>query len=294
MGIHGKRVLITGAGRGIGAATARRLAAEGARVALVDIERDRVEACAAELGPEHLGLVADVTDSVALDKAVGTAVERFGGLDVVVANAGIASWQTADKTDIDAFSRTVDINLTGVFRTVRAALPQLIESKGYVLVVASLASMLPIPGGSSYGASKAGAEAFASALRLEMHRYGVAVGSSHMSIVKTDLVGDLATASGSVDWLVNGPVSHLVGARTADQCADAFVRGIARRSRRIYVPRAGIALHWLRPVLNSTVVDIALTTVGRPLLDRIFGAVEVTGHSMPERNRAHVPGQRRT
>jgi NAD(P)-dependent dehydrogenase (short-subunit alcohol dehydrogenase family) len=277
------RVLITGAGRGIGAATAAKLAAAGARVALVDVEPDRVAGVADALGPAHLALVADVTDSAALDAAVAAAVARFGGLDVVVANAGIASWQTAERTDIEAFARTVDVNLTGVFRTVRAALPHILDSRGYVLVVASLASILPVPGGSAYGASKAGVEAFANALRLEVRRRGVAVGSCHMSVIRTDLVGDLAAESSTVDRLLNGPASRLVGARTAEQCADAFVDGIRHRARRVYVPRVGALLHWLRPLINSAAVDALLATAGRPLLDGLFDAVAATGRSAPDR-----------
>lgn len=281
--LTGKRVLITGAGRGIGAATAAKLAAEGARVALLDRE-DRVRQVAADLGAGHLGLVADVTDSAALDKAVAEVLAEFGGLDVVVANAGIASWQTADRTDIDAFARTVDINLTGVFRTVRAALPAILESRGYVLVVASLASLIPLPGGSAYGASKAGVEAFANALRLELRGRGVAVGSTHMSIIRTDLVGDVADEMPLVERLVNGPASRLLGARTAEECADAFVRGIRRRARRVYVPEAGALLHWLRPVINSAAADLLLATAGRGVLDRMFGALGELGTSTAERN----------
>lgn len=282
MGLTGKRVLITGGGRGIGAATARRLAEAGARVALLDIEAERVTRTAAELGPGHLGLTADVTDTASLDAAVRAVVAEFGGLDVVVANAGIATWRTVPATDIDAWVRTVDVNLTGVFRTVRAAIGHLIASKGYVLVVSSLASIVPMPGGSAYGASKSGVEGFANALRLEMHPQGVAVGSAHMTVITTDLVDDLTSSSSALKTLVR--ILGRAGAtRTADQCAALFVRGIRKRARRVYVPRGTGVLQWLRPLLYSSLADRLIARAGRSQLRRGLTVIDGLGTSASER-----------
>ncbi|MCV7260426.1 SDR family oxidoreductase [Mycobacterium shimoidei] len=282
MQLNGKRILITGAGRGIGAATARRLAEAGASVALVDIEQDRVARTAAALGPGHLGLAADVTDTSSLDAAVRATVDAFGGLDVVVANAGIASWQTVPTTDIDAWVRTVDVNLTGVFRTVRAAIPYVIDSKGYILVVSSLASIVPIPGGSAYGASKSGVEGFANALRLEMHPHGVTVGSAHMSVINTDLVSDLTKDSAALKSLKT-IIARAGATRTADECAALFVRGIEKRSRRIYVPRGTAVLQWLRPLMYSSPLDRLIARVGRSRLSRGMSVIDGLGTSAPER-----------
>src|SRR4029079_9997212 len=118
----------------------------------------------------------DVCDLSAMEDAVAQGVARFGGLDVVVANAGIASYGSVLEVDPTTFRRVIDINVNGVFHTVRAALPSLIERRGYVLVVSSLAAFAASPGLVAYHASKAGAEHFANALRPEVAYLGVDVG----------------------------------------------------------------------------------------------------------------------
>src|SRR5690349_21947630 len=115
--MHGKVVLITGAARGIGAAAARACAARGATLSLVGLERDELEALASELGPQAAAFEADVTDWGALGAAVEETVHRFGGIDAVVANAGIASGGPIAQADIEAFERTIEVNLLGVWRT---------------------------------------------------------------------------------------------------------------------------------------------------------------------------------
>src|SRR5438876_11254670 len=188
MSVAGKSALITGAARGIGEAVARELVARGARVSLVGLEPERLEALAAELGDGHAWFEADITDPDSLDAAVAGTVEALGGIDVLVANAGIASFGTVATMDPEAFARTIEINLVGQFRTVRAALPEVRRRRGYILVVASLSSMAPLPGMSAYTASKAGVEAFANALRMEVAFEGVDVGTAHPSFVDTDMV----------------------------------------------------------------------------------------------------------
>src|SRR3954465_11488573 len=144
--LKGQVVLITGGARGIGAETARRLVARGAKVVLVDLDREPLDALAAELGPSATSAIADVCSLEQMEAAVAHAVQTFGGLDVVMANAGIASYGSVLAVDPATFRHVVDVNLNGVFHTVRAALPALIERKGYVLVVSSLAAYPPPPG----------------------------------------------------------------------------------------------------------------------------------------------------
>ena len=143
---------------------------------------------AAQCGSNAAWFECDVTDSEALGAAVEGAVERFGGIDVVMANAGIAPVGMVRSTDPDAFERTIEINLIGVWRTVRACLPQVIERRGYVLVIASLAAAMHAPGMAAYSASKAGAEAFANSLRVEVKHLGVDVGVGYFSFIDTDMV----------------------------------------------------------------------------------------------------------
>src|SRR5262245_51688579 len=186
--LRGRTVLITGAARGIGAESARRLASRGANVALVGLEPDELQRVAEQCGSSAAWFEADVTEWSALESAVEGAVERFGGIDAVVANAGIAPIGMVRSTDPAAFERTIEINLLGVWRTVRACLPQVIEHQGYVLVIASLAAVLHGPGMAAYSASKAGAEAFADSLRVEVKHLGVDVGVGYFYFIDTDLV----------------------------------------------------------------------------------------------------------
>src|ERR671916_484467 len=185
--VKGKTVLITGAARGIGAESARRAAAEGANVALLGLEPDELQRVADQCGPNAAAFECDVTDWDALAGAVDAAVQRFGGLDIVMANAGIAPAGMTRSIDPRAWERTVEVNLFGVWRTVRTCLPHVIERRGYVLVVASLAAALHAPGMASYAASKAGAEAFANSLRAEVKHLDVDVGVGYFGFIDTDM-----------------------------------------------------------------------------------------------------------
>src|SRR5262245_58638041 len=136
----GKVVFITGPARGIGAETARQLAARGARLALVGLEPERLATLAGELGAGHTGVECDGTDQAALDRAAAAARRTFGAIDVVVANAGIASIGTVASTPIAALVRVIDVNLTGVLRTVHATLPDVAARRGYIAIVSSAAA----------------------------------------------------------------------------------------------------------------------------------------------------------
>lgn len=189
--LRGKTVLITGAARGIGAETAHLLLSQGAKLVLTDLDEQPLAKLAAELGSDDVLTVAcDVCDLPAMEDAVAQGVARFGGIDMVMANAGIASYGSVLAVDPATFKRVIDINLVGVFHTVRAALPSLIERDGYILVVSSLAAFGAMPGMAPYSASKAGVEHFANALRLEVKHQGVGVGVAHMSWIDTPLTRD--------------------------------------------------------------------------------------------------------
>lgn len=293
MQLAGKRVLITGAARGIGAATARELAARGARLALVGLEREALAALAAELGgpalgrfqsgERHVWAEADVTDSAALQTAVAHAVAALGGLDVVVANAGIASFGPIRSIDPEAFAKTVDVNLTGVFRTVHATLPYLIDSGGYVLVVSSLAALVPMVGSAAYGASKAGVEAFTDTLRLEVAPLGVTVGCAHMSWIDTDMVRDaerdlptFREMRQRLPWPLNSTTS------VAD-CAAAFRQAIERGSRRVNVPGVVGLFHWIRPLVHSPLVDALIVRGSVVAFGRLEAEIRALGRSMSQR-----------
>jgi NAD(P)-dependent dehydrogenase (short-subunit alcohol dehydrogenase family) len=234
--VAGKRILITGAARGIGADAAQRLAARGARLALVGLEPDELARVAKRCGPEAIWAEADVTDWDALARAVDQAVERFGGLDVVVANAGIAAGGAIRTVDPWAFERVIEVNLLGVWRTVRTCLPHIIESRGYVLNVGSIASMMPMPGSASYGMAKAGLESFSRALHVEVAHHGVSVGVAYFSWLASDLVRSAdehpgyAALRSRLRWPAGKTYPVSLG-------AEAIVRGIENRSRIVVAPR---------------------------------------------------------
>jgi NAD(P)-dependent dehydrogenase (short-subunit alcohol dehydrogenase family) len=253
-------VLITGAARGIGLEVARRLVARGGQVALLGLEPELLEARAAELGPRAWWHEADVADSAALQAAVDAAVERFGALDAVVANAGVAPNGPIATIDPATFERTIEVNLLGVWRTVRACLPYVIERRGYVLPIASLAAALHLPLMAAYSASKAGVEAFADSLRVEVAHTGTRVGCAYFGFIDTDMVrrGMDRPSGRTARERLRGPLAPApVGA-----AAGAVVRGIERRSRYVVAPR------WVLPLLFAR-------TLIQPLTERQAGGDEL-------------------
>ena len=233
--VRGKTVLITGAARGIGAETARRLAARGAKLSLVGLEPELLEQVAAECG-DAAWFEADVTDRDALQAAVDGTVERFGGIDVVMANAGIGAGGTVRTMDAEAWERVIEVNLLGVFRTVRACLPHVIERRGYVLPVASVAAAVHTPGMSAYAASKAAVEAFGNSMRGELAHRGVGVGVAYFSWIDTEMVrgADESPAAKFMRAKLRGPAAKTY---PVSEAGEAVAAGIEQRARRIIVPR---------------------------------------------------------
>lgn len=282
-----KVVLITGGARGIGAEVAKALAARGAKVVITDLDKAALDETAAVIGSNALGVVADVCDLAAMQEAADATVAHFGRIDVVVANAGIASYGSVMGTDPAAFKRVMDINVLGVFHTARATLPALVESKGYFLVVSSLAAFAAAPGLAAYNASKAGAEHFANVLRLETAHQGVTVGCAHMSWIDTPLVQDAKKdLSAFQDMLAKMPFP--LGVTTSvDACVKAFIKGIEKRQRHVYCPGwvRGIGLN--RNVVNSAAGNLAILKFVPELLPRMDAEVAALGRSTSARNIAN-------
>ncbi|MET8231817.1 SDR family oxidoreductase [Micromonospora sp. NPDC005298] len=282
-----RTMFITGAARGIGAELARAAVARGARVALAGLEGDRLRQLAADLDAHWYE--CDVTDQAALDAAVASTVDRFGGIDVVVANAGIANLGTVAVGPVDALVRTVEVNLCGVIRTVSAALPHVTAARGHVLVVSSAAAFTAMPGMAAYCASKAGVEQFANVLRLETRAAGVTVGTAHPIWIDTDLVRDIRADLASFNATLRRlpwPLSTVV---PVEQCVDALLRGIERRRRKVYVPRSLALVQALRPVVLSGMSDALITRFGgRTMVGQMEDEVRQLGRSF---GRSSVEGR---
>jgi NAD(P)-dependent dehydrogenase (short-subunit alcohol dehydrogenase family) len=239
-GMQGKVVAVTGAARGLGASLARQLAERGARVALLGLEPAELDAVSASC-PGSRWWEVDVTNSAALNDVAQELAEHFGRLDALVINAGVACGGPFLHADAAAFDRTIEINLLGSVRTLRAFLPALVASKGYALQIASLAALAPAPMMAAYCASKSGVEAFAETVRTEVAWHGVDIGIAYLSWTDTDMVRgadehpDMREARASLPGVLGKtyPVEPTV---------HALCDGIERRAAHVYGQR------WVRNV----------------------------------------------
>lgn len=231
-------IAITGATGGLGRAAAKALRDKGAKLALLDLNMDSLNAMAASLGGAEVavGWVADVRSLDSLESALNEAARHFGGIDVVVAGAGVSSVVALEHSDLAAFERTIDINLNGVARTFRAALSHVKARRGYLLAISSMAAFVHSPLNTAYTASKAGVWAMCDSLRLELLQYGVGVGSFHPTFFQTPMM----------DEVIDGPCSTLVWSNheglwkfvALERVIVALVDCIERRHDMVTVPRS--------------------------------------------------------
>ena len=252
-GLGGRRVLITGAARGIGAATARRLHERGARVALAGIEPDLLAEVAAGCGDAPWA-ECDVTDREQVEAAVESLVERLGELDVVVANAGVAAQLPLVGGDPAVFERTLAVNTFGVYYTLRAAGPHISHPRGYALAVSSLAAAVHPPLLGAYSASKAATEAIGNTLRSELRHTGAKVGVAYFAELDTDMTSRGFGTEAAARLTSGGRLSRVAPLSAG---IDAIERGIERRSRRVFAPG------WVGPLLPmrmavQRVVEVAV------------------------------------
>jgi NAD(P)-dependent dehydrogenase (short-subunit alcohol dehydrogenase family) len=254
--LNGKVALVTGAARGIGFETARQMHMRGASVAVLDLDATEAREAAERIGPRAIGLAGDVTDQNAMMQTVATVVETFGGLDVAVANAGIAQKNFASVRAIsgEEWERVLEVDLLGVWRTVRAALPQIVERQGQMVVVSSVYAFANGLGNTPYAVAKAGVEQLGRALRVELAPHGASASVAYFGWVDTKLVQDAFAQEDSHRVRELSP-EWLLKRITPDEAAAGLIRGIEERAPRIFVPR------WWRYVS-------ALRGIVNPLLDR--------------------------
>jgi NAD(P)-dependent dehydrogenase (short-subunit alcohol dehydrogenase family) len=240
--LPGLRILITGAARGIGAATAKRLHDRGSKVVLAGIEPELLAEVASDCG-DSLAVTCDVRDREQVQAAVDAAVNHLGGLDVVIANAGVASLMPVVGGDPATFERTIDVNLKGVYYTFAAAAPHISHERGYALAIASLAAAVQPPLLGAYSATKAGVAALANTLRIELAPTGARVGVAYFGELDTEMVsrGFGTRSAAALRFFNKGPFS---GVSPLDVGIEAIERGIAGRARTIVAPRSVVfALH---------------------------------------------------
>ncbi|MGS2809122.1 short-chain dehydrogenase/reductase [Nocardia sp. MW-W600-9] len=269
--VRGKVALITGAGQGIGLELARILYARGAFVVVVDIDEIGAKVTAGELGPRALAVTADVRDRAAMVAATRLAVDTFGHLDVVVANAGVtpkpATVRTMDPADFD---RVMAINLDGCFNTVHPALDHIVAARGHVVVVSSCASFAPGMAGSPYMMSKAAVEQFGRALRVELAAAGASAGIAYFGVVETEMTHamlDQDDLGRELDEMLPWPLNVRI---TASHAATVIADGIGRRAARTVAPSGWEPYALLRGAVNVVLdAQLAGSAKVKDLLDRV-------------------------
>lgn len=249
--LSGRTVLLTGATGGLGKALGAALAARGARLALLDLDLAAVRMQAAHFGDvsQAQGWAADVRSYASLSQAIEAAAQHFGGIDVAIANAGIDTMAPMAGLDPAAFDRVIDVNLNGVWRTFRAALPHVQARQGHLLAISSLAAFAHSPLQASYTASKAGVWAMCNSIRLEVQHLGVSVGSVHPTFFRTPLLDEaIADPAGQTIW--RGNRGGLFATVSIDRVVRDIVHAIEGRRPQVVIPSRMAPVAWLPGVFR--------------------------------------------
>ncbi|MDQ4032313.1 MAG: SDR family NAD(P)-dependent oxidoreductase [Actinomycetota bacterium] len=239
--LAGRTVVLTGSSGGLGTALAEALRACGANLALLDVNLDSVATQARALGGDTVarGWRADVRHLDDLEAAMAAAADHFGHIDIVIANGGVGTIAPMAIIDPAAHERVIDINLNGVWRTFRAALPYVQRHQGYLLAISSMAAFVHSPLVASYTASKAGIWALCGSIRLEVRHLGVGVGSAHPTFFRTPMTENVVTdPARNVLW--GGNEKGLWKMVPLATVTDGIVNGIQRRADLIVVPKRNL------------------------------------------------------
>ncbi len=251
---RGKVALVTGGAGGIGYETARLLHERGASVAIVDLDVEQSRAAAAQIGERALGIGADVTDRTAIERAATETVSQFGGIDVAFANAGIGQSELATirGSDPDEWERVFEVDMLGIWRTVRAVLPQIVERKGHVVLNASIFAYVNGALNSPYAVAKSGVEALGRALRVELQPFGASAGVTYFGLVDTKLTEE-AIKRPYAERLNEELPGYMKKITPTDEVATAVVKAIERRAARTFVPRWACYLSALRGLIGPMI-----------------------------------------
>jgi NAD(P)-dependent dehydrogenase (short-subunit alcohol dehydrogenase family) len=247
-------VLVTGAGGGIGSALARRFALGGARLGLLDRDGEAVRALSAELGGQAQAVTCDVASQASCDAGVAELRERLGGIDVLINNAGITHISRFADTDPEVLRRVMEVNFFGAVHCTQASLPALMESRGLVIVISSVAGFAPLAGRAGYAASKHALQGLFGSIRPELAACGVGVMIVCPGFVDTPIDSHALGRGGGRPREERTTVGTLA---SPDAVADAIYRAASRRRRLLVlsaVGKASYALSRLAPGLYERVM----------------------------------------
>lgn len=253
--LNDKVIVITGSTGGLGRAAAQALCAKGARLALLDLNLDTVKAQAEELGGSEVAAAweANVRSMQSLQSAMDGVAEHFGGIDVVIAAAGVAVTVPMEAQDGDDFDRTLDINLNGVWRTFKIGLQHVRKRQGYLLAISSMAAFVNAPLNAHYAASKAGVLAMCNSLRLEVKHLGVGIGTLHPTFFKTPMMDALMdNACAELVWNNYQGMWKFVA---LEEVVNGLVKTIEQRREMTTVPGSNVlaarAPGLMRPLIEK-------------------------------------------
>lgn len=262
--LSNKVVLVTGGTGGLGSATAQVLLARGARVAIVDVHA-RTPDMATELSrTDALGLRADVRDRNAMDAVVAEVTERFGRVDVAIANAGVLGPASTLRTmPASAAEQVIAVNVNGVLNTVAATAEQVIANQGQIVLISSVFAFMNGMGTIPYAMSKAAVEQLGRGLRIELAQHGASVLTAYFALIQTEMIRKGVDADPRVLELLASTPRPLRKRLEASEAAEAIVRGLERRTARVIRPRRWAALSMMRgvlgPALDARLVNDAAT-----------------------------------
>jgi len=268
LSLKGLVVLITGAASGMGAATAIEVVNHGGIPVLVDCDAQPLALVAARCGPNTLHFMADVTELPAMMEVVAQTLSVCHRIDVVFANAGVAAFGPVAHVDPQAWQRCVEVNIFGVFNTIRSALPALMRQRGYVLINSSVSSFAHPPAMSAYAASKSAVEAMGNVLHIELSAHGVGVGVMYAGWVSTPLVTEGALHPGFVRLRSTMP-SFLNKETSAQEAARVILQAIIKRKRRVFLPSWLRILFGLRALLHLPFAERELVKAA-PEIDKSY------------------------
>ncbi len=232
--LKGRVVLITGAANGIGRSTAKLISQKGGFPVCVDLPSENLESLKAELGSGSLVIPCDVTNAEGMKDVVSATIEKFKRIDAVVANAGIEKIGPSWLMPEEDFERVLNVNILGVYRTIRPAIQHVMEKKGHIVAISSIAAVIPWPIAAAYGASKAFVDSWMRSLRMELAGTGTTAGACYFGYIDTGMMERATSNKLASDLLSDMPSIVDTKPITPEKAAEIIVKQIENRSARSF------------------------------------------------------------